>query len=74
MSQPPSVRLEVGNRPINLTQVLKLSGCVLTGGEAKILIAEGRIRVNGEVVLRKRRQMALGDVVIVEGGATIELV
>ena len=74
MSKPPSVRLEVGNRPINLTQVLKLSGCVLTGGEAKSLIAEGRIRVNGEVELRKRRQMALGDLVIVEGGATIELV
>ena len=74
MSQTPSIRLEVGNRPINLTQVLKLSGCVLTGGEAKILIAEGRIRVNGEVELRKRRQMALGDLVIVAGGATIELV
>lgn len=74
MSKPPSVRLEVGNRPINLTQVLKLSGCVLTGGEAKSLIAEGRIRVNGEVELRKRRQMALGDLVIVEGGAMIELV
>ena len=74
MSKPPSVRLEVGNRPINLTQVLKLSGCVQTGGEAKFLIAEGRIRVNGEVELRKRHQMALGDVVTVEGGATIELV
>ncbi len=74
MSKPPSVRLEVGNRPINLTQVLKLSGCVLTGGEAKSLIAEGRIRVNGEVELRKRRQMALGDLVIVEDGAMIELV
>jgi ribosome-associated protein len=73
MSEPPSFRLEVGNRPINLTQVLKLSGCVQTGGEAKILIAEGRIRVNGEVEVRKRRQMALGDVVIVEGGATIVL-
>ena len=63
----------MGTRPINLTQVLKLSGCVLTGGEAKTLIAEGRVRVNGEVELRKRRQMAPGDVVSIEGGATIEL-
>ena len=74
MSGPPRHRLEVGNRPINLTQVLKLSGCVLTGGEAKTLIAEGCVRVNGEVELRKRRQMALGDVVIVQDGVTIELV
>ncbi len=74
MSNPPAVRLEVGTRPINLTQVLKLSACVLTGGEAKLLIAEGHVRVNGEVELRKRRQMAMGDVVTVDGGATIELV
>jgi ribosome-associated protein len=74
MSEPRSIRLEVGDRPINLTQVLKLSGCVQTGGEAKILIAGGRIQVNGEVELRKRRQMARADIVTVEGGAVVELV
>ena len=74
MSEIQGVSLEVGDRPINLTQVLKLSGSVLSGGEAKVLIAEGRVRVNGEVELRKRRQMAAGDVVQIEGGARIELV
>jgi ribosome-associated protein len=57
-----------------LTQVLKLSGSVLSGGEAKVLIAEGRVRVNGELELRKRRQMTVGDVVQIQGGARIELV
>ncbi len=74
MSDAQSVRLEVGNRPINLTQVLKLAGSVLSGGEAKALITEGRVRVNGEVELRKRRQMIVGDAVQIEGGTRIELV
>ena len=74
MSQPDAVNLEVGDRPINLTQVLKLSGAVLSGGEAKSLIAEGRVRVNGELELRKRKQLAVGDVIEMEEGPTIRLV
>ena len=74
MSKPRGVSLQVGDRPINLTQVLKLAGIVLSGGEAKALIGEGRVRVNGQVELRKRRQMAVGDVVELEDAARIELV
>ncbi len=65
--------LNVGDRPINLTQVLKLAGWVMHGGEAKALIADGMVRVNGEVETRKRRQMALGDVVELEGGPSLKL-
>ena len=63
-----SETLSVGDRAINLTQVLKLSGWAENGGQAKALIADGQVRVNGEVELRKRRQMAVGDVVQIEGG------
>jgi ribosome-associated protein len=66
-------RLSVGDRPINLTQVLKLAGLVMHGGEAKALIADGRVRVNGEVELRKRRKMAVGDRVDVEEGPSLVL-
>lgn len=66
--------LNVGDRAINLTQVLKLAGWVMHGGEAKALIAEGMVRVNGEVETRKRRQMSLGDVVQLEGGPGLTLV
>jgi ribosome-associated protein len=67
-------QLSVGDAPINLTQVLKRAGLVMHGGEAKAWIADGRVRVNGEVELRKRRKMARGDVVEVEDGPTLELV
>jgi len=68
-----SETLSVGDRAINLTQVLKLSGWVENGGQAKVLIADGQVRVNGEVELRKRRQMAVGDVVQIEGGPGLTL-
>jgi ribosome-associated protein len=74
MSEPQVVTLAVGDRELNLTQALKRSGCVLSGGEAKSLIAEGRVRVNGELELRKRKQLAVGDVIEMEEGPTIRLV
>ncbi len=69
-------RLNVGDRAINLTQVLKLAGWALHGGEAKALISEGLVLVNGAVELRKRRKMALGDTVAMhrEGGPSLILV
>jgi ribosome-associated protein len=66
--------LSVGDRAINLTQVLKLAGWVGTGGEAKVLIADGRISVNGEVETRKRRKMTVGDRVTMEEGPSLILV
>jgi ribosome-associated protein len=66
--------LSVGDRAINLTQVLKRAGWALSGGEAKALIAGGRVRVNGEVELRKRRKMAAGDKVKLEEGPELILV
>lgn len=69
-----SETLNVGDRAINLTQVLKLAGWAANGGQAKAWIAEGRVRVNGEIELRKRKQMAVGDKVELEDGPTVTLV
>jgi ribosome-associated protein len=69
----PVIELTIGDRPINLTQALKLAGCVLSGGEAKLVIAEGRVQVNGIVELRKRRQLKRGDVIELAGGPRITL-
>lgn len=73
MSGSWEIRLEIGDRPINLTQALKLANCVQSGGEAKNLIAAGGVQVNGAVELRKRRQMAAGDVIEIEDGPRIIL-
>jgi ribosome-associated protein len=68
-----TIIIPLGERPINLTQVLKLAGCVQSGGEAKARIAGGDVRVNGEVELRKRRQMKAGDTVELADSPTIVL-
>ncbi len=68
------LQLAIGDREINLTQVLKLSGAIESGGVAKLAIAEGQVRVNGVIEERKRRKMAVGDTVAIEGVCTIELI
>jgi ribosome-associated protein len=73
MSESAHPTLRIGGEPINLTQVLKRAGWVQSGGEAKSLIGAQQVLVNGEVELRKRRQMKAGDVVSLEDGPTIEL-
>jgi ribosome-associated protein len=54
---------------IRLGQFLKLADLIDTGGEAKMLIAAGEVTVNGDVDLRRGRQLHRGDVVRVGGDA-----
>ena len=52
---------------IRLGQLLKLAGLAESGGEARELVTEGVVRVNGEVETRRGRQLHRGDVVEVDG-------
>ncbi len=52
---------------IRLGQFLKLADLIETGGEGKVLIAAGDVTVNGEVDVRRGRQLQPGDVVEVLG-------
>ena len=59
--------LHIKQEPIELYKILKLENLVQSGGEAKYVISEGLVRVNGEVETRKRRKIMSGDVVAFEG-------
>ncbi len=50
---------------IRLGQFLKLAGLADTGNEARDLIADGEVTVNGEVETRRGRQLLRGDIVTV---------
>lgn len=50
---------------IRLGQFLKLADLIGVGGEAKSLLAEGGVQVNGDVETRRGRQVSRGDVVTV---------
>jgi ribosome-associated protein len=48
---------------VELCDLLKFENLAQSGGEAKSVIAEGRVRVNGETETRKRKKLRAGDVV-----------
>jgi ribosome-associated protein len=52
---------------IRLGQLLKLAGIADSGADAKALLAEGRVTVNGEPEARRGRQLGVGDEVAVDG-------
>ena len=55
--------VEVKEEPIELYKILKLETMVQSGGEAKFVIAEGLVRVNGEVETRKSKKIFSGDII-----------
>ncbi|MFY2508807.1 RNA-binding S4 domain-containing protein [Vibrio pectenicida] len=57
-----AIGVDVSSQPVELYKVFKLANLVGGGGEAKHLIAEGYVAVNGELETRKRRKMYHGDV------------
>ena len=54
---------------IKLDQFLKWQAITMTGGEAKIMIQQGEVAVNGEVETRRGKKLRTGDCVTV-GGST----
>ncbi len=52
---------------IELNQLLKLAGVCGSGGQGKQLVAEGRVKVDGQVELRKTNKIRAGQVVECEG-------
>lgn len=52
---------------IKLQDLLKFTSIVSTGGEAKIVIAEGEVCVNGEICTQRGKKIRPGDVVKYDG-------
>ncbi|HIJ79149.1 MAG: RNA-binding S4 domain-containing protein [Desulfobulbaceae bacterium] len=64
-------KVVIRDETIRLGQFLKLACLVDTGGEAKIRIQQGEVKVNGEVDVRRGRQLKPGDLVELGGGAAM---
>lgn len=61
MSAPRDV--EIRDESIRLGQFLKLADLIDNGAEAKPLLMQGLVSVNGEMETRRGRQLTKGDVV-----------
>ena len=55
--------VSIKNDVIRLGQLLKLADLVEAGGDVKALLADGVVTVNGEVEVRRGRQLVRGDTV-----------
>lgn len=53
--------IKIDTEFIRLDNLLKLAGCVDTGGAAKFLIQDGQVKVNGEVCTMRGKKMRKGD-------------
>lgn len=55
--------VEISHEPVELYKILKFEGMVATGGEAKLVISEGLVQVNGKIETRKRKKIVAGDII-----------
>ncbi len=53
----------INNEPVELYKILKFEGLVTTGGEAKLLIGDGRVLVNGAIETQRRKKIVHGDII-----------
>lgn len=70
----PISDVPVRSIPVRLGQLLQLANLIESGSAAKEVVAEGLVRVDGEVELRRGRQLHGGEVVQVDGAAPVRVV
>ena len=59
--------IEITTEYIKLQDLLKIAGLTYTGGEAKVMVQEGLVTVNGEVCTMRGRKIRPGDIVEFDG-------
>lgn len=60
-------RVKIDTEYIKLDSFLKAVNAAASGGEAKVMISEGMVKVNGRVDTRRGRKLHRGDVVETAG-------
>jgi ribosome-associated protein len=65
-----SMDLSIRGEPVTLAQALKIANVAGTGGQAKYMIREGMVTVNGQSEIRPGRKLADSDTFQVERGGS----
>lgn len=55
--------VEITQEPVELYKILKFEGMVASGAEAKRVIADGQVLVNGRVETQKRKKIVSDDTI-----------
>ena len=59
-------KIKISTEFIKLDQLLKFANITENGGDAKYLIVNGCVKLNGEVETRRGKKIFPGDVVLIE--------
>ena len=59
--------IEITTEYIKLQDLLKFAAIASTGGEAKIMVQEGQVQVNGEICTQRGKKIRPGDDVLADG-------
>ena len=55
--------VEITKEPVELYKIVKFEGMVDSGGQAKSVIEDGLVSLNGKVETQKRKKIVSGDVI-----------
>jgi len=55
--------VKINKVPVELYKILKFENIASSGGEAKFMIADGFVKVNGDIETRKRKKIYPGDII-----------
>lgn len=58
--------IEITTATITMDKLLKFSGVADTGGQAFMMVEDGVVRLNGQLVTEKRKKVRPGDVVNID--------
>ncbi len=61
------IEVSIKTASIKLDQFLKWAGIAATGGEAKLIIQQGMIKINGNPEIRRSLNLTVGDIIEVAG-------
>lgn len=61
------IEIQLDQQPIALCKLLKIADLVTGGGEAKVVISEGYVLLNGEVEYQKRKKVYHNDIIEFNG-------
>ncbi len=64
-------KIEIHTEFIRLDAALKFTGSASTGGEAKLIIQEGNVKLNGEICTQRTKKLRYGDVIEYENESYI---
>lgn len=65
--------IEITTEFIKIDQLIKFAGIVGSGSDAKLMIADGLVHVNGELCTQRNKKIRNGDVIEIENSDTLEV-